>query len=785
LPRTTYSTGIFHPFVPSHNSRGGNCLKKSQQRETVTTMSSVTETKSCVCDGCQKDFPSKSAVFRHLVETNGACLPKEDHQQFVKYVVNKRVVKVIILFGYIPNEVSTGDDAASLILEVLKEIHDLDSIDCKINRSYGHISRSADILVQDPTATITELLATKHPPLLGPVSEWLDKVNAALSSHTDFKVVVLGRREIPGASKFNAEMDLSHRRVEYMLPVDFVMRKDDYFAKFPSFSDGSLGKRGRFMNLPAENRGPDPEALAYLYSLKKMMQEMTTKIVDVDETDASHLLEKEQASAKRAKARQHRNNNQKRREGFQEEDTKEDCKEKAKKPKIEKKGKQRLLRRKRYHNFTPSGMAHEYLASRRLDRFYHRATLRFDQDTGKLASTEVDEDRPFFLLSLSGDLFLQGQCNRVVGLYIAVARGVIGEDIVDCVFDDSYPHLVPTPPAPLFGLLAGEAYYDRWEGKLSAILTPRKCSHLSDGWNDEDTLSRVQAWQTYVRENSVNTWLKDGVDESGTLNSVKQWIEQVLEPWAVRAREQLEHYRSWKAANEKAVQDGKQAALLPLLQAVDSSVPVLFERVLHYLRLADSDGQWPSTTPKRQLVMVSTEEKKEGDGAQDAVTTSLSVAQAQIRRNEDTRASAYRFTEGQGGASGSFSVGAMPGSHEQPKANSVFPELMKAAFELEIALFPDREPSSTIAVNRNAQFRPHTDSGAGAGQSTSLIVGLGNYAGGELVVEGEQKDIRYQGLEFNGWKQRHWTMPFSGERYSLVWFTPKGCEGLRGIDLCK
>jgi hypothetical protein len=52
------------------------------------------------------------------------------------------------------------------------------------------------------------------------------------------------------------------------------------------------------------------------------------------------------------------------------------------------------------------------------------------------------------------------------------------------------------------------------------------------------------------------------------------------------------------------------------------------------------------------------------------------------------------------------------------------------------------------------------------------------------MVEGESKDIRYKPVEFNGWKQRHWTMPFAGERFSLVWFTPKGCEGIRGIDLC-
>lgn len=96
---------------------------------------------------------------------------------------------------------------------------------------------------------------------------------------------------------------------------------------------------------------------------------------------------------------------------------------------------------------------------------------------------------------------------------------------------------------------------------------------------------------------------------------------------------------------------------------------------------------------------------------------------------------------------------------------------------------PQRPPSSTIAVNRHAQFKPHTDSGNGAGQSVSLIVALGDFSGGELVVEGEVNDIRYSPMEFNGWTQRHWTLPFAGERYSLVWFTPRGCER-SGLELC-
>ena len=248
----------------------------------------------------------------------------------------------------------------------------------------------------------------------------------------------------------------------------------------------------------------------------------------------------------------------------------------------------------------------------------------------------------------------------------------------------------------------------------------------------------------------------------------------------------------------EAAEDKIQAEIVPAeissvprLLDLDPSIPTVYKKVLHYLRQADSSGLWPSTNAKRQLVMVSeVAASKDGSSKASGVSLPSSLFRARLvakaNKIDGSTASAYAFKEGQGGASGSFSVGAMPGDRcEQPKGNALFPELMKAAFELEQVLCPNREPSSTIAVNRNAQFRPHTDSGAGAGQCTSLIVGLGTYSGGELVVEGEQKDIRYKSIEFNGWKQRHWTMPFLGERFSLVWFTPMGCEGIHGIDMCQ
>jgi hypothetical protein len=54
-----------------------------------------------------------------------------------------------------------------------------------------------------------------------------------------------------------------------------------------------------------------------------------------------------------------------------------------------------------------------------------------------------------------------------------------------------------------------------------------------------------------------------------------------------------------------------------------------------------------------------------------------------------------------------------------------------------------------------------------------MIVGLGDYSGGEIFVEGQTFDIQYKPIEFDGWGLRHWTNQFVGERFSLVWFTPE------------
>ena len=788
-------------------------LKKATTIEDMTDNSPTRATASQKCSGCGAEFVSRNALFKHLRDTDGACLTGQEYEHFCKQVRGTdKGIRVLILFGYmpVPGRIRNGDDAANLLLQAIQQWQNkgidrksssTTSVDVpalKYNRSYGNSQRALDVLAQDEdTGVLTEVLATKLPPIRGnrTVDQWLDEIqqilNTQFASPGPCLLRILGRQDVPSATRFNAEMDVSHRRVEYLLPIDFITWNVPEFRtkleSLPAFEENH--KTNLNHSHISDAHKTDQETRMYLFQLKKIMQALTTQVVDLDMQDKGAVMEKSFSLQKR-KMSSKKPNKGKKAKKQNDQGPSEQQEEQQQHNDGMVAPHHRLLRRKRFHNFTPTLMAHEYLACRRMDRMYHRATLNFPSIDSQI--------KPYIVLSITGDMFLTGQVCRVIGLFLALANNLIDHDIIDCVFDESYPHLIPTPPAPICGMVAAEARYMSWEGKLKSILSARSTDRYPSGWNQRSTLERVKDWHDTIHQEMARRWLSKGRDDTdGRLINEKEWTETVLLPWVEKAKQHLEDYQKWKrervdqelASPTDAVQvslteettDAGQPLDTSSLEYVDPGVPEAFKDVLHHLRKIDESGQWPSTTLKRQLVMVSTADI---DEAKQQAATSLSMALVKARNNKESRSSAYGFVEGQGGASGSFSVGLMPGGiNKQPKSNFLFPELVRAAFELERVLCPNREPSSTIAINRNAQFRPHTDSGAGAGQSTSLIVGLGTYAGGELMVEGEKHDIRYNAIEFNGWKQRHWTMPFVGERYSLVWFTPKGCEGMRGIDL--
>ena len=180
----------------------------------------------------------------------------------------------------------------------------------------------------------------------------------------------------------------------------------------------------------------------------------------------------------------------------------------------------------------------------------------------------------------------------------------------------------------------------------------------------------------------------------------------------------------------------------------DSPAPPEYEQTLGLLRDIISSGTWPETSVARSKVI-----RQDTEGCQNVM-------------------SGGSFTV----VNPAFQDGILfddANSFVPPLANQLFPDLAMAVFALESKLAPDRPASSHCAVNCRAQFLPHVDSGRGAGQSTYLIVGLGDYNGAETVVEAKTHNMRYKPLSFDGWKERHWTSPYIGERFSLVWFTPE------------
>eukprot|EP00928_Gymnodinium_smaydae_P033559 TRINITY_DN24006_c1_g4_i1.p1 TRINITY_DN24006_c1_g4~~TRINITY_DN24006_c1_g4_i1.p1 ORF type:complete len:1020 (-),score=170.63 TRINITY_DN24006_c1_g4_i1:214-3216(-) len=266
---------------------------------------------------------------------------------------------------------------------------------------------------------------------------------------------------------------------------------------------------------------------------------------------------------------------------------------------------------------------------------------------------------------------------------------------------------------------------------LEGCVYHKKFHHLLQPLMEGDV---AQAFQKKVRQ---------AIAERALSGSVETWYRDQFLPSVPTLREQkLPRPLSLSAG---AV-DGDETP--QALASVSGSVPEIYTDVLRLLREAEASGNWPGISKGREKV----------------------IKESTLSEN--------------GGGGGSFTVGSMPPPLEVPSGNSLFPELALRAFELERLLRPDRPPSSTLAINKRAQFLPHVDSGAGAGQGISLIVGLGDYSGGELVVEGIPHDIRYKPLDFNGWTQRHWTLPFDGERFSLVWFTPLGCENMPGLQVC-
>jgi len=101
-----------------------------------------------------------------------------------------------------------------------------------------------------------------------------------------------------------------------------------------------------------------------------------------------------------------------------------------------------------------------------------------------------------------------------------------------------------------------------------------------------------------------------------------------------------------------------------------------------------------------------------------------------------------------------------------------YPHIMDLFKDFINSHFPDFEFNS-VYVNKNVVCKWHLDS---KNVGESLLVGLGEYTGGETSFYLDKEiifNIQNDSLIFNGSEIEHRSLPFTGTRYSLVFFNVK------------
>ena len=216
---------------------------------------------------------------------------------------------------------------------------------------------------------------------------------------------VFGRVSMPH-KKFNAETDVTHRRMNYCLPADFLYTPTREIMSNTSAQTDAVSFQEFCDSLPSFH--PDnavnsavcthdfsrqSSMKAHLLRMKQVMKRITTQ-PEVDTAAAQLVKDSDVLNRKKQKKGPRKSSSANGNEELHDNTT---CQISM-----------QYLKRKRYHNFCPKILAHDFLAFRKVNRMYHRATIRVSEPLSSISSTRINA-RPFIIFSVTGDIFLQEQ----------------------------------------------------------------------------------------------------------------------------------------------------------------------------------------------------------------------------------------------------------------------------------------------------------------------------------------------------------------------------------------
>jgi hypothetical protein len=108
--------------------------------------------------------------------------------------------------------------------------------------------------------------------------------------------------------------------------------------------------------------------------------------------------------------------------------------------------------------------------------------------------------------------------------------------------------------------------------------------------------------------------------------------------------------------------------------------------------------------------------------------------------------------------------------------NTKWPAVLKALIEFGNLIAPEGWDYTTITLNHGVQAKKHRD---GRNVGRSIIVGFGDYTGGALRVwdandeNPQDLDLKDRPTLMNGALLPHETQPFTGERYTVIYYRQK------------
>jgi len=746
------------------------------------------------CQFCQGRFKSRNALFKHL-RTTASCFErasKASGNKGATFDANRGIKlpkqKVVIRFGYHALPKTQRDDAApspselaaqlvqQTFFEVLPKHHPIyqpsstESLDDRMTQTTAAKHRHLCLAQDEDCSAASDYIGVYYQ------GEFLEDFQAVLKDmqtqvtkeitekHSDSlrTVQLLDARVIPLNANFAAEKSCTQRVYHYLLPLDWLEGGDAARAWWLE-----QGGKEQFAAVRARDHQHRPRTTQRRPEVLKRLK------LALGTLESKHLVD-----CNKGLSEEHKKINQK------EKHNKQGDKSTSKKRKTEAKEINNVSKKGDIpqEGYKPSGTAtlplptmmgaspgrfgNLWVKERRCWHNYADPDLRGMASPSndpvwrtvdrakvlKITGGNGDDNKMMAVVEIRGDGFVKQQIRRMIGSVIAMTNGWLPLDYTETATRSDI--CLETPLAP-----SGRTYFAG--GRFHFLELVLHSPSTKELFKEREPIS--EAWQENLQSNLIEE----------TRANETEWLQDLQQTITPRIKSQMAQIaHEDKLRMERATVITSKTPLSLSSDHIFTPTPTVYKNTIGLLRKIVSEETWPRTSKARSRVIRSVDQSSNKQ-----VDYSIQHGSAEF--------------DGERFQCGSFTVvNEDLVSGNLPFANELFPELAKAVFELEGEL-ARRSPvaadgvhasdgvrpvSTHCAVNRNAQFVPHVDSGRGAGQSLSMIAGLGDYKGGEIHVEGQAYDIRYVALEFDGWKQRHWTAPFDGERYSLVWFTPAGNE---------